>query len=120
MFYPRVGYYTTTNISLSLEGYHNEGLTPQETREVIETIYDPAGNDKFHCTPGGINQNWSIRTWGHSTECIEEIIELIQIELDLALVQKRLLKKGKKKFDSATKDRTDKHPLWPVLPDPKG
>jgi len=58
-----IAYYTTTLIHLSLEDYHNAGLTPEETREIIESIADPGSSSlMLSCEPAGINHNWNVRT----------------------------------------------------------
>lgn len=92
----RLSYYTRTEISLHLEDYHNAGLTPAETKEIIESIRDPFGFSKFYCWPGGINQNWSIKTDTSNPAFIEDIVFEIQIALDHA-IQKRKKDKLKEK-----------------------
>jgi len=90
MFRPKLNYYTKVVISLSLENYHNAGLTPEETKEAIESIRDPfSSNSNFHCTPSGINRNWSITTYGPERH-VGLIVEDIQYLLDRLLEKKKL------------------------------
>lgn len=90
----KLSFYTKTVINLSLENYHNAGLTPEETRSVIEDMYDPYGCTKFHCSPSGINSNWSISTYGPEGGA-EMIVFEIQTRLDWFL-EKKLKSEGVK------------------------
>ena len=61
---PRLNYYTTSEVHLSLEDYHNAGLTPEETKACIEKLRDPGScrGARLWCTPSGINHNWTVHT----------------------------------------------------------
>jgi hypothetical protein len=79
-----IDYHTTTEIWLHLEDYYNAGVTPQQAKEVIESIADGAG--RLTCRPSHCNGNWIVQTLYTSSNCIEAIVADIQNKLD-ALVQ---------------------------------
>lgn len=85
-----IDFYTTTVIHLSLEPYHNAGLTPAETQAIIESLPDPASSSlMLACEPAGINSNWSVRTMATNPATILLIVDTIQLVLGRALKQKR-------------------------------
>jgi hypothetical protein len=96
-------YYLTTEIHLSLEMFHNEGLTPEETRAVIEKQTDIDGHH-FFCTPGGVNRNWTISTRTRDTRMIESIVIDLELALRSALREKF---KEKPNADDSTKSGID-------------
>jgi hypothetical protein len=61
---PGLNYYVTSVIHLSLEEYHNAGLTPEETKACIEKMPDPGSyaGGRLRCEPSGINRNWNVYT----------------------------------------------------------
>ena len=91
---PTLPFYTMTEINLALEDFHNAGLTPEETKKVIEGMYDPYGNSKFYCHASGINSNWFIKTFGPESGVAEIVME-IQFRLEDKLLEKRLEKETK-------------------------
>ena len=87
-----IDYYLSTNISLSLEDYYNDGLTPEEAKEVIENISDTqCGGWPSHlsCRPSGINRNWTVRTLLMHPQDIRDIVIGIQVALDSYMDDKR-------------------------------
>jgi transcriptional regulator CtsR len=78
-------------IHLSLEDYHNKGLTPEETKYVIESIRD--GNSYLWCEPQGINNNWNVRTRSFHPIHIQNIVDEIAYRLSELLVEKGLISK---------------------------
>ena len=87
-----MNYYVTSIIHLSLEPFHNAGLTPEETGEIISSLTDPCSSRgmKFWIEKSGINHNWNIRTSARSENSIERIVELI-----VHVLCQELVKKGK-------------------------
>jgi len=92
---PNLDYYTTGVIHLSLEDYHNAGLTSGETKEVIEKISDSIPGEpmnysvgNLHCEPRYINGNWNVHTRYTHYEDIERIVFKIKWALDIALERK--------------------------------
>lgn len=83
----KITYYTTINISLSLEDYHNAGIASERTREIIESITNPfqsygySSGDKLHCSATGINGNWKVVGVSKLAHA-EEIVEIIKYELE--------------------------------------
>jgi hypothetical protein len=77
-------YYLTTEIHLSLEMFHNEGLTPEESRKAIEDCTDVNGSH-FYCTPGGVNRNWTISTRSRDAGTIKMLVSNIEWALRRAL-----------------------------------
>jgi hypothetical protein len=82
----RMDYHTTTQLWLSLEDFHNAGMTPDQTRAVIERISDPYGpaNVRLSCDPMGVNSNWIVRTFA-STKNAHVVAEEIQFALEYEL-----------------------------------
>lgn len=59
------------SVLLSLEPFHNAGLTPEETRWVIESTVRPqrfgfSSNDTYTVKKSGINNNWTITNMVHT------------------------------------------------------
>lgn len=92
-----LNYYTTGLIHLSLEDYHNAGMTPEETKEIIEGIPDrlpgesttgfPPGS--LHCEPQYINRNWNVSTRYTHPDSISAMVEEIKWHLDRALASRK-------------------------------
>jgi hypothetical protein len=81
-----IDYYTTTLIHLSLEDYHNQGLTSETTKEIIERITDPFSHSiHLRCHPQGINSNWNVETYAQSTWEVCKVIAIIEDHLDYEL-----------------------------------
>ena len=83
-----LNYFTTSRIHLSLEDYHNAGLTPEETKAEIEKIRDPASSGFLYCEQSGINRNWTVRTMATNKDLISDIVFQIEIKLFELLEQK--------------------------------
>ena len=79
----RANYHTTTSIWLSLEDFHNAGLTSEQTKEAIEKMEDPlAGhNIKLKCRPMGINGNWIVETQAKHPDDADWVVSLIEARL---------------------------------------
>ena len=80
------------DIRLSLEDFHNAGLTPEETKNVIEQIKDPTSGwcKTFKCYASGINRNWAIKTVDYcSMNVIVAILDEIEFELKKYLKKKK-------------------------------
>jgi len=98
----KIRYYTTTNINLGLEDYHNAGMTPERSKELIEQITEPfqscgfSSLFKLRCTPSGINRNWTVETTARSRDQIEYVILLIVRKLDEELLENHKLTKREK------------------------
>ena len=98
----KLSYYTTTNINLHLEDYHNKGITPERSKELIESIVEPiqycgySSAFKLHCTPTGINHNWSVETSARSKEDVEYVVLLIVRKLDRELLENHKLSEREK------------------------
>jgi hypothetical protein len=88
----RLIYNVSTRLWLSLEDYHNAGLTSEQTKEIIERLYDPVlSGTRLRCSPMGINGNWIVETWVHNDDaCI--VVDRIKHELDYELRQLRIAK----------------------------
>ena len=91
----RLRYHTRTTICLSLEDYHNAGLTPEETKAEIEKIINPfqyfmySSGDTLRCSPQGINSNWNVSVSVTDPDEIEHIVGLIEMNLSMALSAKQ-------------------------------
>ena len=82
----KLGYYTTSVLHLSLEDYHNAGLTSEQTKEIIESMSDPGfSNIRLRCTPGGVNSNWNVTTVLTHPEDLSTLVQSIEYHLDSAL-----------------------------------
>jgi len=81
----RLDYHTSIQIWLSLEDYHNAGMTSWQTKNVIESIRDPyLPNTNLHCEPAGLNGNWIVRTWAPMS-AVDEVVEDIRWALEAEL-----------------------------------
>lgn len=75
-------YFTTSVIHLSLEDFHNAGLTPEETKSVIEKIRDPGSSIlDLVCRESGINRNWNVHTQLVKPEQIADLVWQIRHKL---------------------------------------
>lgn len=80
----KVEYYTSTYIHLSLEDYHNAGITSERSKEIIESIINPfqyyclSTEDKLRCEPAGFNNNWKVHTNETHPGRIQHIVDLIE------------------------------------------
>ena len=71
-----LNYFTTTTIHLSLEDFHNAGLTPEQTKAIIDKKVRPFS---YHtCYPQGLNQNWSIEVSSTDDATVESIVTIIK------------------------------------------
>lgn len=84
-------YYLTTDVHLFLEDFHNDGLTPEETKEILEGIVDPGSSRaaRLGVRPSGINHNWTITTMLIDHRQIEYLIGYIIHDMRLALSKKK-------------------------------
>lgn len=93
----KLNYYTTTEIHLSLEDFHNAGLRPHETREIIENISIDRGNEwphfknKLFVRQSNINNNWTVRVSTTNQYAIENIVFDIEMKLKQALSLKKVI-----------------------------
>lgn len=77
-------YYTTTKIHLSLEDFHNAGMTPDQTKACIEGIINPfqggcySSGDRLRCFRSGINNNWPVEVSPSSQSNIAYVVGLIE------------------------------------------
>lgn len=88
-------YYTSIVVHLSLEPFHNAGLTPEETREVIEHFHDinaiGGSGLNLYAEQSGINFNWEFRVrQQHPMNIL-----ILVAEIERALVRKLNQKTGK-------------------------
>lgn len=90
-----IDYSVTSVIHLSLEYYHNAGLSPEKTKEIIEGIRDPAGNLNLYCEASGINHNWNVRTRALSPGTHGDIVNEITERINVALSDLRKNKQPK-------------------------
>lgn len=104
-----LNYYIIPSINLSLEDFHNAGLTSQETKDVIESItipyhlqyYCKSSNNTLRCERTGINNNWCIVNFpSNNPDEISEIVTIITERLKIKLIDKCILKMTKDLFRS--------------------
>lgn len=87
----KLNYYTTTTIHLSLEDFHNAGLSPEKTKMVIESIINPllhcgySSGDKLRCSSSGLNSNWNVNVMVNHPEKIKFIVDEIYFALKMQL-----------------------------------
>lgn len=79
----KINYCVTSIIHLSLEPFHNAGLTPKQTKEAIENVQD--GTMRVWCDPSGINRNWNVRTIRTSSLEIQDLVVKIEQRLNALL-----------------------------------
>jgi hypothetical protein len=84
-----LNYFTTSSVWLSLESYHNAGLSSEETKTVIERIPDPGSSTSYlRCEPSGLNGNWVVQTNLRSGLAINSLVARIYTQLEIALEKK--------------------------------
>lgn len=94
-----INFYLTTVIHLSLEEIHNQGITPEETKQAIESIVNPfqtfmySTANTLKCKPQGINHNWDVEVNTIDYDNIDYVITLIENKLFNLLKEKRKKKK---------------------------
>lgn len=80
-----IEYYATSVLHLSLEDYHNAGIPPSRSKELIESLWDMVGSLNLWCEPSGINHNWNVRTRANTSKSqawvVHEITCLLEAEL---------------------------------------
>ena len=83
-----MNFYTTTVIHLSLEEFHNQGMSSEETKQVIENIVNPfqgdcfySSNDTLKCKPQYINGNWNVEILTNNPKKIYYLVDLIEMHL---------------------------------------
>lgn len=69
-----IRYWASSQLWLSLESFHNAGLTPEQTKAAIEKIPDPGSTLMLRCEPMGINGNWIVRTGCNDPRDHREIV----------------------------------------------
>lgn len=80
-------YFTTTNIWLSLEDYHNAGLTSKQTKAIIEETPDPFSmHSRLTCRSAGVNGNWIVSTNAKRNKDIRYVVDLIEKRLESAIL----------------------------------
>ena len=72
----KLKYCTSTVVSLSLEDWHNKGLTPDETKSAVNKV---CGN--YSASSTGINNNWQFVCFGRDPEDLVFRIEALLIKL---------------------------------------
>lgn len=70
--------YTSINVVLSLEKYYNQGITPEEAKQIIESKRNGYYN-YLYAQHSGVNNNWMFEV--KSSEEIPYL--LVSIECDL-------------------------------------
>lgn len=84
---------TTTQINLSLEIFHNNGLSRDETKKIIESTddYGVSGynSSKVYCTASGFNGNWIVHTSATKPQDIQALVLEIEWSLQSALREKK-------------------------------
>ena len=68
--------YTTSVMHLALEDFYNAGISPEQAKNVIESIRDRAGT--LRCEASGINNNWNVHTVCCHRDSIKEIVWQIE------------------------------------------
>lgn len=82
-------YYVTSVVHLSLEDYHNRGLKPEETRQIIESMRSPGSSSlNIRCEPSGVNHNWDAHVLTDNRFLVEFFIEDLKFNLDQAFYEK--------------------------------
>lgn len=88
----KLTYSTSTIVWLRLEHFHNAGLSPEKTREVIERMWDPGLNGRrLQCNPSGVNSNWNVSTFLIHPESISDLVFNIEVALEVEL---KIMKKA--------------------------
>lgn len=82
-----LNFYITQVIHLSLEDYHNAGIKPERTKEIIESLTDPGSswNSYLRCEASGLNHNWNVHTMAKHPESIKRIVDTIKYMLEKEL-----------------------------------
>lgn len=80
-----IEYYATSVLHLSLEVYHNAGIPPSRSKELIESIWDMVGSLNLWCEPSGLNDNWNVHTRSNTKRNQETLICVIGVVLDAEL-----------------------------------
>ena len=81
-------YYTTSIIHLSLEDYHNAGISPDKTKELIESIVYPwqtggySSGYTLKCDRAYINANWNVEVMTTDPHKIDYIVRIIKDKLN--------------------------------------
>lgn len=81
-------YFTTTRIWLHLEEFHNRGLTPERSKQIIEALPDPGSAVRsLHCEPMHVNNNWVIETSlsGVDHSAISDLVAQIWLALEIEI-----------------------------------
>lgn len=79
-----INYHATSILWLSLEPYHNAGIPPERTKELIEQIRDPgsASGGRLWCESQGVNYNWNVRTMATDPVALDGIVSYIRFTLE--------------------------------------
>lgn len=84
-----LGYGTTTCVSLYLEPFYNEGMSPDQARKIIESFRDASGPMRpamrLFCSPAGINNNWKFEVYSTNQHYVSDLLEDISYALNLEL-----------------------------------
>lgn len=73
-----IDYWTSSIIWLSLEDYHNKGIKPERSKELIEGI----NRWRLWCEPSRINNNWNVRTQMNDPSAHYWIVRAIEFVLE--------------------------------------
>lgn len=89
-----LGYGTTTCVSLYLEPFYNEGMSPDQARKIIESFRDASGpmrpSMKLSCRPTGINYSWKFDLMTRDGNRIAMLVEDIGYALNVELAKIKL------------------------------
>ena len=80
-----IEWWCSSILHLSLEKYYNAGITPARAKEIIEGVRDFVGCLNLWCEPGGVNNNWNVRTRVNNVEMQRDLVihltDLMEAEL---------------------------------------
>jgi len=99
-----INYHTDRRIWLSLEDYHNAGISSERSKEIIESIKDPVSCScwphNLSCSSMGINGNWIVSSSAMTNSEIDYVVGAIVDSLY------EELKSNNAKIHAKTKKRT--------------
>lgn len=88
-------YNTTTILWLHLEDWHNAGLTPEETRDAIESVWNVN-----YCKQQHINNNWNAHLKSSGELAAQATAFDIEVKLNELLATKMAKSTKRKKVDT--------------------
>ena len=93
---PSLAYHRTSEIHLFLADYYNQGITPEQVKDTIESMPEPkqyygwSSACRLTCRPSGINHNWTVRTTMTDPQGIEDLVNSIEWRLRQLLMTNKL------------------------------